>query len=163
MSLRGVDELVRRLATCQEEQLLDLVEQYAQQTRIGRPDPLVAAAVEAIEADPNARIGEIADRLGVSYRSLISRFQAETGTSPKRHAQVLRFHRLLDAVSSPGGSSGWAQLAAASGYYDQPHVIRAFHRFSGWTPAEYARMIDEHGLDAAHFVPLEHVPASARP
>lgn len=162
--LPGIAGLVRHLAAEPAGPgLLDLLEQYAADARTGRPDPLVAAALDAIGADPNARIGELADRLGVSDRALTSRFHAATGTTPKQHAQVLRFHRLIDAVGRPGGSPGWAQLAAASGYYDQPHVIRAFRRFSGWTPSEYLRLIDEHGPEAAHFVPLEHVPLSAQP
>ncbi len=126
-------------------------------------DPLVAATLAAIHADPETIMGGLAARLRVSHRTLIARFRTVTGTTPKRYAQVWRFHRLVDALHAAGGAPDWAGLAAASGYYDQPHVIRAFRRFSGWTPTEYHRLVAEHGPDAAHFVPLAQVPVPAEP
>lgn len=144
----------------QPDASLDAVSQYASNARARTVDPLVAAALAAIEGDVDIRIEAVASRLGVSHRTLLARFRAVTGTTPKRHAQVLRFHRFVDAVHATDGVPDWAQLAAASGYYDQPHVIRAFRRFSGWTPAEYYRLVAEHGPDAAHFVPMEQVPAA---
>ena len=163
--LSGMDDLVRDLragGATDAQAALDLVHKYAVDGRIRDPDPLVEATLDLIGADPDARIGPVADRLGVSHRTLIARFRAATGTSPKQHAQVLRFHRFVDTVHATGAAPDWARLAAASGYYDQPHVIRAFRRFSGWTPAEYYRLVEEHGPDAAHFVPLEHVPEPAK-
>jgi len=123
-------------------------------------DDVAGAALAAIERDPETTIGALAAELGVSHQRLVARCRAAAGTTPKQYAQVLRFHRLLDAVHAEGGPPEWAALAAASGYYDQPHVVRAFRRFSGWTPTEYYRLVSEHGPDAAHFIPLEKVPAS---
>lgn len=121
-------------------------------------DALAAAAARMLEEESERPVGDIALVLGVSHRALIARFGRATGTTPKLYAQVLRFHRLLDAVHASGGRPEWATLAAAAGYYDQPHVIREFRRFSGWTPAEYFRLVTEHGPDAARFVPLDQVP-----
>ncbi|WP_353950446.1 AraC family transcriptional regulator [Knoellia sp. S7-12] len=136
------------------------------------PDPLVASALASLEENPSRPINALA--VGVSQRTLLARFRAATGMSPKTYAQVLRFHRLVTALatsSSVGGRMGhaasvpgtgmefgWADVATGSGYYDQPHVIRAFRRFCGWTPTEYIRRVDEFGPDAALFVPLDEVP-----
>ncbi len=125
-------------------------------------DEVAVGALTAVERDPEAPIGAIAAALGVSHQRLVARCRAVAGTTPKRHAQVLRFHRLLESLHADGGAPDWAGLAVASGYYDQPHVVRAFRRFSGWTPTEYYRLVAEHGPDAAHFVPLEQVPGQAR-
>ncbi|GAB2625095.1 helix-turn-helix domain-containing protein [Pseudactinotalea suaedae] len=121
-------------------------------------DPLAEAAVRMLEEESERPVSDIALALGVSHRALVSRFRRATGTTPKLHAQVLRFHRLLDAVHASDGRPEWSTLAVASGYYDQPHVIREFRRFSGWTPVEYIRLVAEHGPDAARFVPLAQVP-----
>jgi AraC-like DNA-binding protein len=124
-------------------------------------DPVITAAIALIHADTERPMNEIASELGIVDRALVNRFRRTTGTTPKRHAEVVRFHRLIDAVHAGGGRPDWADLAVAAGYYDQPHVIREFRRFSGWTPARYYRMVAEHGPDAAHFVPLDHLPAQA--
>lgn len=160
--LPGIDDLVGLLRSSgSASEALDAAIAYSSATRTGEADRLVDAALAAIHADPEVRIGALADELGVSHRTLLARWRAVTGTTLKSHAQVLRFHRFLDVVHAAGGRPDWALLAAASGYYDQPDVIRAFHRFSGWTPAEYYRLVAEHGPDAAHFVPLDQVPAPA--
>lgn len=160
--LPGIDDLVVRLrASTGPEDALDAVMRHASDVRVREVDPLVDATLVAMQANVDIRIEALASRLGVSHRTLLSRFRTVTGTTPKRHAQVLRFHRFVDTVHESGGNPDWALLAAASGFYDQPHVIRAFHRFSGWTPAEYYRLVAEHGPEAAHFVPMEQVPVQA--
>ncbi len=122
------------------------------------PDAVVVAALDAIHGDPSLPIAGIAQRVRVSERTLLSRFRAATGVTPKAYAQLWRFHRFVNELAETPGRPDWAGLAAESGYYDQPHVIRAFRRFSGWTPAEYRRRVAEFGPDAAHFVPLDEVP-----
>ena len=124
-------------------------------------DTSIVEAVAMLEADTERPIADLAGALGLSARALADRFASVVGSTPKRFAQLLRFHRLLDAVHAAGGRPAWADLAVSAGYYDQPHVIREFRRFSGWTPAEYVRLVTEHGPDAARFVPLDEVPAQA--
>ena len=121
-------------------------------------DSVVDHAIAAIQAHPSQAIGDLAAQAGVSHRTLISRFRAATGVTPKAYAQLWRFHAFVSAVVDPSRSPDWAGLATASGFYDQPHVIRAFRRFTGWTPAEYYRRVVEFGPEAASFVPLEDLP-----
>lgn len=122
------------------------------------PDGVVVAALNAIHRDPSAPIGEIARHAGTSERTLSTRFRTATGVTPKAYAQLWRFHRFVNELAETPGRPDWAGLAAESGYYDQPHVIRAFRRFSGWTPTVYRERVAEFGPDAAHFVPLDDVP-----
>lgn len=156
MLLDGIDPLVRRLAAAPSpEATLAALADWLVASIAQPPDRLVGDAARAIGADPDRTVASLAAELGVSQRTLITRFRVVTGTTPKQHAQVLRFHRFVDRVHAGGGPPDWADLAATSGYYDQPHVIRAFRRFSGWTPTEYYRLVAEHGPAAAHFVPLD--------
>lgn len=161
--LPGIDAFVERVrAAPRPDGALDAAAEYVKAARVRENDPLVSTVLSAMHADPDVAVGRIADRLGVSHRTLIARFRAVTGTTPKQHAQVLRFHRFVDALPAPTDSPDWAGLAAASGYYDQPHVIRSFRRFSGWTPTEYRRLVADHGPDAAHFVPLDQAPGATQ-
>ncbi|WP_306232201.1 AraC family transcriptional regulator [Agrococcus beijingensis] len=167
--LFGVDALVEQLESIAAgaaplESALDVLEAFLLASTVRAPDALVVRALAAIDDDPATPVAALAAALGVSQRTLIARFRAATGTTPKQHQQVLRFHRFIDALHAAPQARhepDWAVLAVESGFYDQPHVIRAFRRFSGWTPTGYLRMVAEHGPDAAHFVPLDRLPSAA--
>ena len=156
----GVDALVTAVRDAPSAgDALDRFTTFLESSRTLRPaDSVVDHTVAAIQADPGQAIGDLAAQAGVSHRTLISRFRAATGITPKAYAQLWRFHAFVGAVVDPSRCPDWAGLATASGFYDQPHVIRAFRRFTGWTPAEYYRRVVEFGPEAASFVPLEDLP-----
>ncbi len=157
----GIDDLVDGLRGHSDvEAALDRMVAWASGSAHAA-DQLVAAGLDLLAKDPSQPISKVAATLGMPVGTFIARFRAVTGVTPKQHALVLRFHRFIAAAHEAGGMPDWAGLAAAAGYYDQPHVIRAFRRFSGWTPSEYYRLVAEYGPDAAHFVPLDQVPVSA--
>jgi transcriptional regulator GlxA family with amidase domain len=124
-----------------------------------RPDPVVEAALHALE-DKDRPIGELVAGLPVSHRTVIARFRRATGLTPRDYAQLWRFHRFVTGLALGSESRDWASLAPLGGYYDQAHVVRAFRRFSGWTPSEYRRRVAEFGPAAASFVPLDDVPSA---
>ena len=123
-------------------------------------DPMVTAVLAAMHDAPAARIGELAAELSVSHKTVIAHFRAACGITPKPFAELLRFHRFIMGLPLGEQLPSWADLVAESPYYDQPHVIRAFHRFSGYTPARYLARVAEFGPDAASFVPLDEVPGN---
>ena len=82
---------------------------------------------------------------GVSHKTLIAHFHRACGIAPKQFGEVARFHRFIMGLPLGERLPSWADLVAVSPYYDQPHVIRAFHRFSGYTPAEYLGRVAEFG------------------
>ncbi|WP_173924402.1 helix-turn-helix domain-containing protein [Agromyces sp. Marseille-P2726] len=166
--LPGIAALARRLraavdAASRSPEADDLIGALAavlrDRRRTGVPaDPIVTTALDGLASDPHARIGALAPRAGVSHKTLITHFVSACGITPKRFAEVLRFHRFVTDLPIGDPMPSWAELAAASPYYDQPHVIRAFRRFSGYSPADYLRRVSEFGPDAANFVPLDEVP-----
>ncbi len=99
--------------------------------------PAVSQALAIFERRPlPSRVVRVAADADVSQKKLIRLFSQQVGYTPKLYLRVTRFQRLLDRVwAAP--QVDWAQIAAVHGYYDQPHLIRDFREFSGFTPSDY--------------------------
>lgn len=95
-----------------------------------------------------ARVGAVGDRLGLTPRRMIDLFRTHVGLPPKRFARLARFQALLRARGRDGRS--WAELAAATGFSDQAHMIREFRVFAGSPPSEHRAR----SRGAPHHVPL---------
>jgi AraC-like DNA-binding protein len=102
-------------------------------------DPAVSFALAQFRRAPlTSRISTTAAKASVSQKKLIRLFSEQVGYTPKLYLRVARFQHLLDEVWNKAAVD-WAAVAAAQGYYDQPHLTRDFRQFSGFTPAEYLR------------------------
>ncbi|WP_248763195.1 AraC family transcriptional regulator [Pseudarthrobacter sp. SSS035] len=127
-----------------------------------RLDERTATAVGLLARD-DIPVADLSGRLGLSTSTLERIMMRDCGTTPKGFSDVCRFHRFVNAVAAmPPGTAAGRDLLALADYYDQPHLIRSFRRFSGFTPSEYLRLIRQHGPDYATFVPVEELPASKR-
>jgi AraC-like DNA-binding protein len=80
-------------------------------------------------------VGELADEVGWSRRHLAARLHHQVGLAPKATAQVLRFHRALTLLTTPGAGS-ISEVAAAAGYADHSHLIREFRRLADAAPSQ---------------------------
>lgn len=99
-------------------------------------DPIAGAWREICASGGCARIADVAGAVGFSRRQLDVRFAAEYGLTPKQLARVVRFersHRLLRCAPQ----SGLAVVAAACGYYDQPHMVREWRSLAGCAPSRW--------------------------
>lgn len=106
--------------------------------RAAPPRPDVAFAWSRLVATHGAvGVGELCAELGCSRRHLAARFGEEVGLAPKAVGRVLRFQRVLALLAAEGGAARFADVAAAGGYYDQPHLNRDFRDLAGCTPGEY--------------------------
>ncbi|MDX2681387.1 AraC family transcriptional regulator [Streptomyces sp. NY05-11A] len=97
---------------------------------------LLRAAVDALSTRPDrtpAAVREVARELTVSERQLRNLFADGVGVSPKHYARIDRVrHVLTHAASAP-----WAELAAATGYYDQSHMTADFRTLMGVPPRAF--------------------------
>ena len=136
-------------AACELQERLQATAQISQKFRILEEalllrlstapptDPMVMRTLRALVQDPSvARITELQCAANCSPQPFIRRFEATVGLTPKRYARVLRFNALLARLVR-AGPRDWARLAAASGYFDQSHLIHEFNRLSGLTPTRY--------------------------
>lgn len=101
--------------------------------RVRVNDAHTKLALEAATKLTTGRVHDVAEALGVSERNLRRVFRETIGVSPKTFSKLTRFHRALhDARASR--HVDWAGVAAASGYYDQAHLIGEFRELAGVTP-----------------------------
>ncbi len=102
---------------------------------------LALRAVAELEASGGAlRVETLADSLGVTRQYLATQFRDHVGLSPKLFARICRFRsaRAAALATATDGTAryghDWAALALDSGYFDQSHLIRDFHDFTGASP-----------------------------
>jgi AraC-like DNA-binding protein len=98
-----------------------------------RPNSRTQLALESAALLQRDNVHSVAGKLGVSDRHLRRVFHESLGMSPKAFAKLARFHRALGAARESSAAS-WANVAAASGYYDQAHLIAEFRAITGVTP-----------------------------
>ena len=102
----------------------------------GGPSPLVREAVRELACPGGTPLRELAEKLGVTLRTLERRVTADTGLGPKPLQRVLRFRSALRYLEqTPRGQ--WSSAAIRAGYYDQAHMIREFRGFAGMAPSDY--------------------------
>jgi AraC-like DNA-binding protein len=101
------------------------------------PTRAVSHALGIIQLGANpARIGRMANEIGISHKHLLREFERCVGLTPKVFARICTFQRVIHSVGQRAGVN-WSEAAARCGYYDQAHLIREFRAFSGLTPANY--------------------------
>ena len=121
---------------------------YRERTR----HPAIDLALQCFARLPHrASVTQAAREAEVSPKKLIRLFAEEVGMTPKTYLRVQRFQRVLSQVYS-ARSVDWMEEVERHGYYDQPHFIREFREFSGFTPTEYIRRRGPY---------LQHVPLTA--
>jgi AraC-like DNA-binding protein len=131
------------------------------------PDPLVSEAVRRLLPDRAGDVASLSSSLYISERQLRRRCLAEVGFAPKVVHRILRFQRFLALAHARGlGAADVAELAAETGYADQPHLSRESLRLSGKSPRALLDHADRNcrGLHdhSPSFMPLlrAHQPAA---
>jgi AraC-like DNA-binding protein len=98
--------------------------------------PGVALAVAAIEDRAALRVADAGRIADLSPKRLIASFRNEIGLTPKSYARIRRFQATLRALRADARG---ADIAAATGYFDQAHFVREFRSFTAMTPSQYLR------------------------
>jgi len=101
-----------------------------------RIKPVACQAAALLRQNPHWRVRHLAARLDVSERHLSGSFQAMFGMSPKRFARIARIESVWLAR---GQGAGWADVAYATGFADQAHMINDFTEIVGVPPARLVR------------------------
>lgn len=128
-----------------EEILLACLARVVQKHRVSGPrwprtSPVVARAVEWIEAEPDAStpLSALAAACDVSRFQLVRSFMRDMGTTPHAYRIQLRV-RLARRYLAQGRSV--AEAALMTGFADQSHLTRAFAHQFGITPGRYRALV----------------------
>jgi len=126
----------------------EMAHRFSEQTH----HPAVAIALRLFGRCPHSvSIKSVAREAEVSPKKLIRLFAEEVGMTPKAYLRVSRFQQVIERVHT-AASIDWMEVVERHGYYDQPHFIREFKEFSGFTPTEYFKLRGPY---------LQHVPLEA--
>ena len=132
--------LAQRVRAGEIAEALALVQQYfltdrpriAADSRLGKAGAALRAAHGALP------VGQLAAAAHTTVRTLERRFKQAAGYPLKAVAGLMRFEQARNHLwRCPAASL--AGLAHALGYADQAHLSREFKRYSGTTPATFAR------------------------
>ncbi|MBD2702336.1 AraC family transcriptional regulator [Spirosoma sp. BT702] len=119
-------------------QRVQLIQQYLirQLSKTVTYDPGITYCIEQIrQVHGQLSLEELANRVGISNRQLVRRFNQCIGLSPKEFSRITLFKQALKQLKSYPESS-LTEIAYASGYYDQSHFIHACRDYSGLTPRQ---------------------------
>lgn len=101
----------------------------------------VNAVVELAEADRDlVRVAQLAERGGMTVRTLERLFRRHVGVAPKWVLQRFRVQEAAARVAA-GQVVEWSALAHDLGFFDQAHFIREFKLQVGSTPHRYAAAV----------------------
>lgn len=105
----------------------------------GSVDGLLARAGGAMRAAGGTlAVGQVAQAAHATRRTLERRFKHASGRTVKDVSSLIRFEQVRNLLwNTPDASL--ADAAQSLGYTDQPHLSREFKKYSGMTPAAFAR------------------------
>ncbi|WP_426005132.1 DUF6597 domain-containing transcriptional factor [Paenarthrobacter sp. NyZ202] len=157
----GFTQLQTRLEEASPDQAFSALADFLR-SRLRRGYRADARTVRVTEtlAGRDMEIAALARDAGISWSTLERIMARDCGVTAKAYSDVCRFYRFVNqAAALPKGAALGSELLQLADYYDQPHLIRTFRRFSGFTPTEYLRVVQGYGPEYATFVPMESVPA----
>ena len=93
---------------------------------------VVSRAAALLRRDPCLRVRQLAARLDVSERHLCRDFSTMFGMGPKQFARIVRIEKVLSARAH---GATWADIAYATQFTDQAHMINDFTALVGVSPA----------------------------
>jgi AraC-like DNA-binding protein len=124
-------------------------------SRVGTDTMLFKAGIAMTAANGTMPVKQVAAAAHATIRTLERKFKRSAGFSVKDVSALMRFEQVRNRLWLHP-ESNLAGLALELGYTDQSHLSREFKRFSGATPAAFARKTkkrkEEPGNDFVAFV-----------
>jgi AraC-like DNA-binding protein len=119
--------------------------------RIANNSMLFKAGVAMTKAKGNVPVSQVAAAAHATVRTLERKFKQSSGYSVKDVAGLMRFEQVRNRLWHYPNCN-LAGLAHELGYTDQSHLSREFKRYSGTTPAAFARNAKKRQLAVTDFV-----------
>ncbi|RFZ86003.1 AraC family transcriptional regulator [Mucilaginibacter terrenus] len=144
--------LAALMAADRADDALALLKQYFLEHKKHKADPMLHKAGAALNnANGTIPVSEVAEAAHATVRTLERKFKQAAGHTVKDVSGVMRFEQVRNRLwLTP--AVNLATLAAELGYTDQAHLSREFKRYSGTTPAAFARKAKSGNSAVANFV-----------
>jgi AraC-like DNA-binding protein len=132
--------LNRCIASGRIDEAIALVKQYFLDARswVAMDSMLYKAGFAMSEANGNMPVSQVAAAAHATVRTLERKFKQSSGHTVKDVSALMRFEQARNQLWLHPDIN-LAGLAHELGYTDQSHLSREFKRFSGATPAAFAR------------------------
>ena len=110
-----------------------------QQANLPQPSQLLDEAIARVVQAPAEEhpVPELAAAAGLSVSQFERRFKQRFQMTPRQYIQRVRVHAACERLLHTEESI--AEIAIASGFYDQSHFTKAFGQIMGQPPAKYRR------------------------
>jgi len=133
-------ELNERIYAGRIDEALAQVKKYFLDARSGvaNDSMLVKAGFAMRKANGTMPVSQVAAAAHATVRTLERNFKQSSGYSVKDVSGLMRFEQVRNRLWNYPGTN-LAGLAHELGYTDQSHLSREFKRYSGTTPAAFAR------------------------
>jgi len=95
-----------------------------------------------LRAGGHLTVAQLEKETGYSSRWLHAKFSEHLGTGPKNLSEIVRFKQFYQ-VYSTGVKPQSLKGHIYEYYYDQSHFLRAFKRFTGFTPTDLQNSMNE--------------------
>ena len=107
------------------------------------PDPIYDFCINLISDSKGLiTVAELEKKTGYSSRWLNRKFSEHLGTGPKNFSEIIRFKQFYQEFST-GIKIKKLENHFYHYYYDQSHFLRAFKRFTGFTPTDLQNSANE--------------------
>lgn len=134
------DKLVKKIRKPNEysnkiEQLENylLIEQKKAKTKWNPADKAIS---DIVKSKGKYSVEDLAKLNNVTRRYLEKNFRERIGLSPKLYSKIIRFNYLLELLGKSSKPT-WLDLLEECGFYDQAHLIKDFHEFTGEIPSRF--------------------------
>jgi len=96
------------------------------------------------ESSGTIGVQELVKKTGYTKRYLAMIFNEFVGLSPKTYASVIRFNKLYENWAKSNGENFYTDFLYEY-YFDQPHFIKEFKKFTGYSPLKFSEIGNEYG------------------
>ena len=116
-----------------------LIRQLGQST----PDPIYNYCINRISDSKGLiTVAQLEKETGYTSRWLHAKFSESLGTGPKNLSEIVRFKQFYQVYSTNARAQSLKDHIYRY-YHDQSHFIRAFKRFTGFTPTDLQNSANE--------------------
>lgn len=128
------------------EEKVRLLDEYFLSVFIGFSEQKICDAVELLmNNDLKYTVGELAEELEVSRKTLLRLFRKHLNCSAIDYIKLIQFRKSVDIFQNSETRASLTDLAHHTEYYDQSDFINHFKKLTGFNPKSFFRSLSNLG------------------